>query len=290
MKNQILDLACLFIFLLCSDYTGAVLFVWVLYLIRSVVPDGNLCFPPWLHFLHGQIFFSACCYCFAKLIFACRLLSPVLSFSISKVCTPARLSCRADFSSPVRACYLSLVFLSIQSAGRSVLVTQRPEWICSIKNFFSWPLVFLRLLLWSLLLWSRSSACGNRICLDFFSHVEALRACAICSSRSNLKSLVLTPCPDPFCFSRDCWFLQVSSASNQDSRVFGLNRSSVVIFCTHSSGIRWNDYEDINWFLSWFLSSIPDVVLLAMFYVFAVIPSPVLRTDNLSIAIRSLSS
>jgi hypothetical protein len=79
----------------------------------------------------------------------------------------------------------------------------------------------------------------------------------------------------------------VRVAGSKDSRIRGSNRSSAVVSRTRLSGVRWNVCEDINYFWVVFLSSIVHVVLLASFRISVVVPSPVLKTDSLSIARRS---
>jgi hypothetical protein len=73
----------------------------------------------------------------------------------------------------------------------------------------------------------------------------------------------------------------------KDSRIHGSNHSPTVISWTHPSGVRWNACEDINCFLSQFLSLISHVVLRAPFRVSAVVPNSVSKADSFVITVRS---
>jgi hypothetical protein len=77
---------------------------------------------------------------------------------------------------------------------------------------------------------------------------------------------------------------------NQDSRIYGLNCSSVVISQMRQLVVRWNACEYINYFLIWFSSSILHVVLPTLICVFAVISNLISRVDSLSIVRRSWPS
>jgi hypothetical protein len=71
---------------------------------------------------------------------------------------------------------------------------------------------------------------------------------------------------------------------SKDSRFRGSNCTFAVVCRTRPPGVRWNVCGDINYFLSWFISSISYEVLLAPFCVFIVVASTVLRADSLTIA------
>jgi hypothetical protein len=71
---------------------------------------------------------------------------------------------------------------------------------------------------------------------------------------------------------------------SKDSRFRGSNCTFAVVCRTRPPGVRWNVCGDINYFLSWFISSISYEVFLAPFCVFIVVASTVLRADSLTIA------
>jgi hypothetical protein len=80
------------------------------------------------------------------------------------------------------------------------------------------------------------------------------------------------------------------ATGSKSSRFSSSNRSHVVISRTRPQDVRWNAWEDINWVLVWFFSSISHVFLPASICVSAVVPNPVLRADSFSIAMRSWRS
>jgi hypothetical protein len=105
-----------------------------------------------------------------------------------------------------------------------------------------------------------------------------------CDYRRSTKLVIFLLC-ESWRSLYSSWVLEL-----KDSRIRGLNRTYTVIFRTRPPGVRWNNCEDINWVLIWFLSSISLVVLLAPFRVSAMVPSPVPSADSLRIASRSWPS
>jgi hypothetical protein len=68
------------------------------------------------------------------------------------------------------------------------------------------------------------------------------------------------------------------------------NCSQTVVSWTRPQGIRWNNYEDMNWFSIWFLSSVSHVFLPALICVSDVVSNSVSRVNSYSIAMWSWSS
>jgi hypothetical protein len=106
-----------------------------------------------------------------------------------------------------------------------------------------------------------------------------------CSARAGCCSVSIGACCWMIC-SRSCsWVTQPKSL-----RFSSPDCAQLVSFWTRLQDVRWNICEDINYFSIQFSSLILDVVLLALFRVSVVVPSPISRADSLFIVMRSWSS
>jgi hypothetical protein len=63
------------------------------------------------------------------------------------------------------------------------------------------------------------------------------------------------------------------AAGSKNSSFPNKNCTPAVIFRTRSPGVRWNNCEDINWFLTQFSLSISHMILLAPIHISAAIPN-----------------
>jgi hypothetical protein len=80
-------------------------------------------------------------------------------------------------------------------------------------------------------------------------------------------------------FVGDSWY-SYWVVGSEDLMVRGSNRFFTIIFWTRPPDVRWNNCEDINSSLIWFLSSILHVFLLGPIHISVAVPNPVLRVDS----------